>query len=408
MACNLLDGYRDIKPSRRDQGKYEKAKELAIFLVQQISPSHSSTDGYEDDASDDLAFQLSLDHGYFEGLVSICDRHYDPSLPVAHNILEQPSSPYDIGPMLSHNPTSDLYDIDNDRYASLYTQPDYNTKLTFPKFVIRWYTDRNMTSRVLELGVYCPEILTECMEDDERLSNIRWVQYIKTGNYDQASQSLMSLVNGITPLGGSGRGEGSQVLPAPPIEERQLVESLSRLSDLIQMSNYPNPKPVNRSLELCNAQKILAKLSGNSQETLRTTMSADELIAMMMALIGRLGGITDISRACCAGLSVVDAFYVEGRSAEAGKIWSRVIDIDKERWVGLTKRWNRMADDERIVMVQDTAFFHLARDYYGQLDYGSSGDTVGFKNSQVQEKALESLRLSQSIDNILENVLFLI
>jgi len=198
------------------------------------------------------------------------------------------------------------------------------------------------------------------------------------------------------------------------MEERQLVLSLARLSDLIQMNGGgTNTEPsrkkmVDKNLQLCRAQEILAEFQDKPQEVLRTAMSAVELIAMMAATIGRLEDVTDITSVCCAGLSVVDVIDEEGRSAEAGKIWSKVIDIDKEAWVGMTEHWNGMADDERIVMVQDTAFFHLARNYYGQLDYGSSVDTVGFKNAQVQKKAVGSLRLPQGIDEILDNVLFLI
>jgi len=415
MAHALLAGHRDITPSRRDEGRYDAAKRSAVSLVRWISPRSTDDGGVEADVEvgEDLAFRLSLDHGYFDGVVEICHHRFDRT--AGH----RRTSPYDIGVMLSPDRGTDVDgEGDEQTYGSLYDRPDYTTGLTFPKFVFRWYTDRNMASEVFELGGNCPEILSEYMEEDTRLSDLRWLQHLKTGSYDKASHCLMGLVSsGIVPIGG-----GKNTVP-PSMESRQLVLSLAKLSSMVNTDNNNNNnnnnntnggrsnitkeegKIMDQNLELCKAQEILAGMTDRPEVVLKTAMSAGDLISMSLTLIDALDDVQDTSRACLAALSVVDVIQASSRSFEAGKIWAKSIESDARTWADMTQDWNEMADDERIVMVHNTVFFHLARDYYGHLDYGSTVDTVGFKNIRVREEAFRLLTLPEGMDEILENVL---
>ena len=127
-ACSLLNGHRDRTPSKRDDGKYDKAKRLAIPLLQKVRSDEIGDD------SDNLAFKLSLEYGYFDGVVQLCHDH--------HVRRAAKSQTYDLGTMLLPDLESRVKE--SNAYISLYIQPDYKTGLPFQKFVFRWYTDRSI------------------------------------------------------------------------------------------------------------------------------------------------------------------------------------------------------------------------------------------------------------------------
>ena len=215
----LLDGYRDITPKLRDEMEYHEAKGLVVSLARKFCPSASGN------PTDDLAFQLSVQYGYFAGIVESCQNNIssDGSF----------SDEYDLRSILQIcTSTSSTNNSIDDPYYALSQIQDQETGLSFAKFVFRWFTDRNMVGRVLTLGKACPSILSEYMQEDARLSGYRWIQCIDNGQYKDASSCLKNLVS-----------EGTSILcenvdSGPSIEDRRLVSSLVKLSSLATVENF--------------------------------------------------------------------------------------------------------------------------------------------------------------------------
>ena len=214
IGTALLDGYRDITPTLlRDEQSYYEAKELVVSLMSNFFPSDSG------DPLEDLAFHLSVQHGYFAGIVESCQNNRKHSGQFSEN--------YDLGSILySICSDPESHTTIESPYVSLSRDRDHETGLSFPKFVFRWYTDRNMFGTVLELGKACPSILTEYMQEDARLSDYLWIQYIHDGQYNKASTCLMALdserTNALGRINNSGTSLG----------DRELVLSLAKLSSL--------------------------------------------------------------------------------------------------------------------------------------------------------------------------------
>eukprot|EP00957_Ditylum_brightwellii_P009955 751217-Ditylum_brightwellii.AAC.1 len=85
---------------------------------------------------------MSLIHAYFDGIVNIChDNHHRchrGRKSGAPSDNDDDKNPYDLYPMLS----SPLEDDPSGLYTAVNQAVDFGSKLTFRRFVLRWYTDR--------------------------------------------------------------------------------------------------------------------------------------------------------------------------------------------------------------------------------------------------------------------------
>ena len=193
--------------------------------MQTYSPIIPSNDPYQD-----IAFELSLDHGYFEGVVRIC-HEYNVSRSDFDNDAsdDENMSKYDLKAMLS---TSTAADVDEaNPHAGLYISSDFKTGLSFPKFVLKWYTDRKLFGSVLKLGENCPEILSHYLEEDNRLSALRWIQHVRTDQFENASSCLANLVSGGSTMLGE-KADERQTL-----EDTQLVRPFLCFTFLCEISD---------------------------------------------------------------------------------------------------------------------------------------------------------------------------
>ncbi|KAL7529749.1 hypothetical protein ACHAXR_003137, partial [Thalassiosira sp. AJA248-18] len=181
ISASALSGHRDIvlrEPDNQEAMKsYEETKLLSIPLLRQ----------YANDYGDDLvALQTSLAHSFFEGIVQICHDHQKSWRFQGPFSDKEPDGRYDLRPMMSNaSPDSP--------YAHLHQSRDFRTGLPFCGYVLRWYADRGLYPEVFELGKNCPHDLTRYVRNDDRLSDLAWIQQLRDGGHAQATVGLLSL-----------------------------------------------------------------------------------------------------------------------------------------------------------------------------------------------------------------------
>jgi hypothetical protein len=173
----LLDGFRDIYYKTRDESRYDAAKRLSISLVRKYCQERNS------EHIADLGFYLSLRHCYFEGIVEICHAHFE--------FGKQIEGTYDISHYIrSVMVASSGETKKDDIYCALASANDYRTGLSFPQFVLKWYADKALFGTVFELGKLCPHVLTPLIIDDNRFTDLLWIQHIRNNDFGSASMTL--------------------------------------------------------------------------------------------------------------------------------------------------------------------------------------------------------------------------
>eukprot|EP00978_Attheya_sp_CCMP212_P006596 scaffold15311_cov43-Attheya_sp.AAC.1 len=153
----LLDSYRGGSPRETNEEAYHAAKALCVGLIR----THNQNDS--------LALKLSVDHAYLDGICSIC--HETENVETLERLLQ--------------NQTLD---------GSL----DFESGVTFSRFVLQWHADRGLYASVLDLGRHCSDssTLTTYLHDDSRLANYKWIHSMRMGQHDLATQELVSVARG--------------------------------------------------------------------------------------------------------------------------------------------------------------------------------------------------------------------
>ena len=358
LTKHWLEGYSFVSPSARSEDKYDTAKSLSYVLLTAFCPPSPESD-------DDIAFTMSLAHAYFFGVTELCNQYAN------------------IG---RYDENYDLIAIMSDPPPSLQNIVDSGSGLAFQKYVLRWHADRNMYGSVLLLGKYCHNILSEYMEEDERLDHLRWVQNVRSDKFAKASTGLLGLSSGIANVDGK---IGDQSL-----ESRKLVMSLAKLSALASKDDMESKKAetiANENLELFKAQDNLADILDD--EDVRTRiMGANELMTIATTAAQSNVDTNDKFRACLAALSIAKAMKSDdsvndsSRELDIAKIWAVSINIDVQIWLELLDQWDLLSDDDKVSRLENTVFYHIASQYY-------SDNEVGF--ALVQKEVVRLLAIDQ-------------
>jgi hypothetical protein len=251
-----------------------------------------------------------------------------------------------------------------------------------------------MFGTVLQLGKHCQNVLSEYIEEDERLAHLRWIQNVRCGQFTKASSGLMSLSSdGIASFG---EKSGKQSL-----EGRKLVLSLAKLGAMASEDNSLQVQNIRtfaqESLDLCTAQEILGDMV-DSYDVSDRIMDARSLMKLALELADSLDDKDEKYRACLAGLSIAKSMNSDSsidtssRHAHVAKVWALSINVDTESWLELLEQWNLLSDNDKITKLEDTVFYNVARKYYSDADV-SKRDEVGF--TVVQSEVLRLLAINQ-------------
>jgi len=363
LASNMLEGYKEIPSSKRDEAKYNNAKNLAYVLLTAF-------------CSAEVAFELSLAHAYFFGLVELCHENskhgkYDPNFDLV-SLIENKSN----------------------EEVSLSNDTDLETGLSFQKYVFRWHANKGLFGTLLQLGKHCQNVLSEYMEEDERLAHLRWIQNIKTGHFSKASTGLMSL-----------SAEGLASFKTSPghqsLKSRQLVLSLAKLSAMANRKNNAQVKNIQtiaeENLDLYAAQEALADMV-DSYDVCERVMDPNSLMQLSMDLIKFSDLVEDKVRASLAGLTIakamssVDSVDSTTRQSQIAQVWALAIDVELKRWLNLLDDWPLLSDNVRASRVCNTVFYNMALQYYSD-PFVKKNDEVGF--TLVQDEVLRLLAIRQ-------------
>lgn len=247
QSSALLDGHADLPALERNEALYDAAKRLTVPLVRRACVAEEG---------EEMALRLSVEHGYFEGVVTICRDNSTPGARSGAAAMGEDrgdgddSNPFDLARILRLVSTSadenneDNDDEDgNDPLEVLRNASDYTTDLPFPRYVLAWHADRGLYGTVLDLGNQCPpEILTSYMEEDERMEPYRWIQDVRTNRHDAAADRLLRLANGGTEQGGMElvrtrptKGDGG--INDNSLEERTVALGLGKLAHTLAPSS---------------------------------------------------------------------------------------------------------------------------------------------------------------------------
>ncbi len=393
FASTLLGGYLDIPSKQRDEKLYHEAKRIAISAVQSTQNKRVAL------LQESLEFQLSLQHAYFEGIVSL-----------AHPFTfsnDMKSDNVDLFTILSdiNRTDKDNGKMDNPYYSLLKNRTDFETGYPFTNYVLWWYSNRGLYGNVLQLGKCCPEILQEFLKSDAGLSNFLWIHQMRERSYSDATSSLIKLIsNGFTAFGTKFEDENKRC----SLQDRKLVLSLAKLSATAAASTLAKETKledreqtaiIDDNLQLVHAQSIIMDLLQRKEmcDTSKTdyAMDADELLSFSLENIAKLSDVDDKVTVAIVGISI--AKVSSEKALNAARVWRLVIEQDMNTWKLLLQNDLEMSDKQRARYVSDTVLYSLAKEYYLTPTSSSNSldNVVCFKhNPLVSQKAVEAIEVN--------------
>ena len=225
LASALLDGYRDALNYAPTEDKsavvtsYHSAKVLSIPLLRLYDPS------------DMWPFDLSVDHGYFDGVFDIChdwmvgSKRFEDEPDAEEKKEDAPDQQgrcFDLKPILEA--CSAVAAGESSGQEALYKDlmppsVDPPSGLTFPQFVLKRYADLGLQGILLDLGRLCPSDLETFVEEDKRMSDHRWIVRVRSGKHGGGRDGLVDVVKD---------GAGGQ-----NFADRELTLSLAKLCNSI-------------------------------------------------------------------------------------------------------------------------------------------------------------------------------
>ena len=158
--------------------EYEAAKQVCIPLLQKHT---SNTE----------ALKTSIEHGFFHGVVSICDQEND--IKTLTKLMSSSSA--------------------------LHNKLDSQNR-SFSEYVLWYFGSKEQFSSVMELGQYCPDVLQRFLDQDATLAEYRWIHAFRQANWAHGAKCLKTLI-------GNSTGEKNQLLD--PV----VVESLHKLATIL-------------------------------------------------------------------------------------------------------------------------------------------------------------------------------
>ena len=333
LSSALLDGYRQSSAAASQDPAfltlYHGAKVLAIQLLRLY------------DSSDMLPYQLSLDHGYFEGCFDIChdwtlgERRFENPADAEDEETKHDASegvgPFHLRPILGACADVATSIGEDGSYASYATllppSTDPPTGLTFPQYVLKRYADLGLLGTVLDLGRICPDDLAKFVEQDERMVDHRWIVRVRSGQYGSARDGLIDVVRD-----GPGAAGGRK---PQTVAERELTLSLAKLchgrdDSMSATTRRAQGRAVEDGLTLLSVQRLVAP-SSSDERPIRPV----ELLNLVRDRAVGSASSDEAVQLCVAGLAVAEvATRSSGESAArfASPVWSIAILYDVDLW----------------------------------------------------------------------------
>lgn len=241
---------------------------------------------------------------------------------------------------------------------------------------------------VFDLGKSCPHDLTRYVRNDNRLSDLAWIQQLRDGGHEQATVGLLS-VN--TPLLFDENQQGEMGL-----WEKDQLMSLAKLSNKLAGAKSSNSAVVSQrndlienNLTLVSAQRILQEGSEMGDEI---ALKDDDLLRLALEKIESARDLDELKRFGICGLAIASAKSPdkhEDMANDASMIWHAIIQADMACWKSVASE-DRMAvggisEEDLIQRVEGTAFVGTMGDFLSTSPPGGKMRNVSFRSDLVMQ-----------------------
>jgi hypothetical protein len=294
--------------------------------------------------NDDLAFKLSLEHAYYEGL---CQLSIDKPLE------------YSLEPILK-------------RWSD------------FGFFSLRWFAQQGHYDKALTYGRLLPKDFKKLVDND--LTNFKWIYELRQKNYYGTSKALFSNATG------QNLDDTEWHLSMAKLAGKIFNESEKKSQGGDNTSSCELLKLINKKLDLVKAQRLLI-----DNETL--PLQTSEYL-LKLAISKCDSDMESIVHNCMIGLIIASA---DANIDGIATFWSKAISVDMCRW----KTWIQATPSPpTTLLIEKTAFGKLWQEVQDQsidlhpiMQYGIHLENQVIRNlkSLGCEEAKELKRLLQGV-----------
>ena len=253
---------------------------------------------------------------------------------------------------------------------------------------------------VFELGKNCPHDLTRYVRNDDRISQLAWIQHLRMGSHEQATVGLLSIASPVL-FGVDKEQDGGA---GGSLWEKDQMMSLAKLSNKLASAKFTNPARsadglrrtalIENSLTLISAQRILQEDTEMGDEV---ALKEDSLLRLAVEKIHSSRDVDEIKRFAICGLAIASAKppgQTEAMANDAAMIWNAIIEADIHIWQSVAND-NVMAvggisEEELIQRAEGTAFVGAMCDFVATSGEKIMKD-VGFSNDRVRNQVFRAL-----------------
>jgi hypothetical protein len=373
MESVVKAALQSYSESYDDPKTYAKVQGLAIGLLRLRSNNNNNKEGGgdQDDDDDELAFELSIQYQYFEGLCQIAVDHEK----------KRDATSFSLDPLFAT--------------PSLQGTIDLLSGFSFPQFVLQWHTDAGLYGHAINYGRHSPADLTLIMNQDERLREYRWIPAIRQGYFDQATESCLANCDLDKTLGAN-----------------QWALSMAKLANQFAAQNTQTKtqrqRIMDRQFDLIHAQQMLQGEETAETSPLRTPEDLVHLAMQQLQLTDTMEErvrLSTIALAVCASMDDPTA-----ATDHTAHVWAESLRLNSPQW----DQWIKMEIDltnpklrERIMV--STVFGTLLQECrkdetMSQVTYGRHIEGAVVNKVGSDSGNLEFARLLRSVTRVDDSI----
>ena len=279
--ASVSEAYDSSSP-RTDIEKVNSMKRLSIKVLRDASGGN-----------DQLAFDLCVQHDYFQGICEI-------------SIANEKNS---LAPNISIDPL----------FSSI-TTTDRLSGFTFAQYVLQWHTDKDFLGHVINYGRHAPELLKRMMKTDQKLQPYEWIPAIRNGFYGNARDFLLD-----------------QSALDSGLKSSEWSLSMARLTNkLVANQNHQASRDVEKKidvdLEMVYAQKAILDIDTmlpDYEEVEKKT--PHELFEKALEKLDNSTSFDERVGTALIALSICNAMGADNFES-LSRIWSETLLLDMSRW----------------------------------------------------------------------------
>ncbi len=307
-----LASYSEFHP---DKEEFHFIQKLCLGLLRSLNTTHEMiVDGH---TLEELAFDLSIQYDFFEGLCQISVDHEK----------RRDAATFSLDPLFETIKGRDLI-----------------TGYTFAQFVLQWHTDNGLYGHAINYGRHAPNELTLLMKTDERLRQHKWIPAIRQSYFDQATESFLANCE----------------LDQGSVSSMQWALSMAKLTNqLVATQNQERQKLIDRKLDLVSAQQMLQEGTETSNDI--PLQAPEQLVVTAVQRLRDSASMDDRVRFATIALAVCNAMDDNAASIEStSQVWAEALRLDKSIWISCFKMESDLTSPalkDRIM--EDTIFGNL-------------------------------------------------